>query len=119
MGEAQFGVPVTLLHEADGFVVTVELKTGELYQGVLEGSEDTMNCQLSDVTYTNLDGIDSHLDSVYIRGSSVLFFVIPDMFANCPAFVERPRAVKGNGDSYIGNLRDKSAANKIRMRFAS
>jgi small nuclear ribonucleoprotein D3 len=114
---AQFGVPVALLHEADGFVVTIELKTGEIYQGVLEGSEDSMNCQLSDVTYTNTNCVDSHIDSVYIRGSSILFVVIPDMFANSPMFLEKERTVRGNGDGYAGNLRDKGLASKLRVRY--
>jgi small nuclear ribonucleoprotein D3 len=113
----QFGVPLTLLHEADGFVVTIELKSGELYQGILEGSEDTMNCHLTDVTYTNLEGVDAHLDSVYIRGSSVLFVVVPDMLANAPMFLEQNRTVRGHGDGYAGNLRDKGLANKVRVRY--
>ena len=114
--KTQFGVPVSLLHEADGFIVTVELKSGELYQGVLEGSEDTMNCQLSDVTYTDSNGNVSHLNSVYIRGSSILFVVVPDMFANSPMFLDK-RSVKGTGDGYAGNLRNKVLANKIRTRY--
>ena len=113
---SQFGVPVTLLHEADGFEVTIELKTGEIYQGTLDGSEDTMNCQLSNVTYTDENGTVSHIDSVYIRGSNILFVVIPDMFANSPMFLDK-RTVKGTGDGYAGNLRDKTVANKIRMQY--
>jgi small nuclear ribonucleoprotein D3 len=113
----QFGAPLTLLHQADGFVVSVELKTGELYQGTLQGSEDSMNCELTDVTYTNREGIDSHLDTVYIRGSSILFFVIPEMFANAPMFHETNRAVKGLGAGYAGNFRDKNFADKVRMRY--
>ena len=112
----EFGVPIILLHEADGFTVTIELKTGELYRGILEGSEDTMNCELKDVTYTNLDGVDTHLDSVYIRGSSILFIVVPDMLANSPIFLDQ-RKVRGNADGYAGVLRDRSYAATIRNRF--
>lgn len=112
----QVGGPIALLHEADGFVVTVELKSGEVYQGMLEGSEDTMNCLLSDVTCTDASGNVTHAESVYIRGASILFVVIPDMFANAPMFLDK-RVVKGTGDGYAGNLRDKTVANKIRMRY--
>ena len=112
-----FNIPTCLLHETDGFIVTIELKSGELYRGMLEASEDCMNCELSDVTYTNLDGVDSHLDRVFIRGSSILFIVIPDMFANDPIFLE-PRSFKGAGEGYAGNLRDKKYASKIRSRFS-
>jgi len=42
------GVPITLLHEGEGHVVTVELKNGETYRGLLTEAEDTMNCQLKE-----------------------------------------------------------------------
>ena len=75
-----------------------------------------MNCRLSDVTLAKTDGTTKHIDSVYIRGSGILFIVVPDMFANSPMFVA-DRTVKGMGDGYAGNLRDKTVANKIRMRY--
>ena len=40
------GVPVKVLHEAEGHVVTVEASTGELYRGVLIEAEDNMNLQV-------------------------------------------------------------------------
>ena len=47
---------------------------------VLETSaEDNMNVQLKDITVTARDGRVSHLDQVYIRGSHVRFFIVPDM----------------------------------------
>ena len=42
------GVPIKLLHEAEGHVVTVELKNGETYRGLLDEAEDTMNVRLSE-----------------------------------------------------------------------
>ena len=42
------GVPIKLLLDAEGHVVTVELKNGEIYRGVLQEVEDTMNCQLKE-----------------------------------------------------------------------
>lgn len=112
----EFNIPIILLHEADGFVVSIELKNGEIYRGLLEGSEDSMNCELSDVTYTNTEGQETHLDRVYIRGSSILFVVIPDMMANNPYFMD-PKTVRGHGYGYAGNLRDKKYASKIRSRY--
>jgi small nuclear ribonucleoprotein D3 len=38
-----------------------------------------MNVQLKDITMTARDGRVSHLDQVYIRGSHVRFFIVPDM----------------------------------------
>ena len=42
-------------------------------------AEDNMNIQLKDITVTARDGRVSHLDQVYIRGSHVRFFIVPDM----------------------------------------
>lgn len=42
------GVPIKLLHEGEGHVVTIELKNGEIYRGLLQEAEDTMNCQLKE-----------------------------------------------------------------------
>ncbi|XP_073313228.1 small nuclear ribonucleoprotein SmD3b-like isoform X1 [Primulina huaijiensis] len=46
------GIPVKLLHEASGHIVTVELKSGELYRGSMVECEDNWNCQLENITYT-------------------------------------------------------------------
>ncbi|CAI0434890.1 unnamed protein product [Linum tenue] len=46
------GIPVKLLHEASGHIVTVELKSGELYRGSMLECEDNWNCQLESITYT-------------------------------------------------------------------
>ena len=45
-----------------------------------------MNIQLKDITVTARDGRVSHLDQVYIRGSHVRFFIVPDMlrYASLP-----------------------------------
>lgn len=43
-----------------------------------------MNVQLKDITVTARDGRVSHLDQVYIRGSHVRFFIVPDMLRLVP-----------------------------------
>ena len=50
-----------------------------------------MNVQLKDITVTARDGRVSHLDQVYIRGSHVRFFIVPDMLrlALCGFFLGR------------------------------
>ena len=50
------GVPLRLLHEAEGHPVTVELKSGDLYRGHLLAAEDSMNVQLNAVVHTARDG---------------------------------------------------------------
>ncbi|GAO45837.1 hypothetical protein G7K_0086-t1 [Saitoella complicata NRRL Y-17804] len=73
------GIPIKLLHESQGHVVTLELNNGQTYRGKLFEAEDNMNVQLKDITVTARDGRVSHLDQVYIRGSHVRFFIVPDM----------------------------------------
>lgn len=43
-----------------------------------------MNVQLKDITVTARDGRVSHLDQIYIRGSHVRFFIVPDMLRYDP-----------------------------------
>lgn len=109
MANTGLGVPVKLLHESLGHVITVELKTGQLYRGKLaEGAlefrgscscsctydcracaaaEDNLNIALKDITVTQRDGRVSQLDQVYIRGSMIRFFIVPDMLQNAPMYV--------------------------------
>jgi small nuclear ribonucleoprotein D3 len=90
------GVPIKLLHEAEGHIVTIELKTGELYRGTLVESEDNMNCQMSKITVTTRDGRQHALEQVYIRGSKIRFMILPDMLKNAPMF-KRVDGGKGGG----------------------
>lgn len=117
------GIPIKLLNEGQGHIVTVEVDSGTTYRGkLIEGAclpaclpcpllhhttphdtflpshppsssvvahwlttscvctaEDNMNVQLKDITVTARDGRVSHLEQVYIRGSHVRFFIVPDM----------------------------------------
>ncbi len=107
MATSGLGVPVKLLHESLGHIITVELKTGQLYRGKLaEGAfpllnqnktdvfmfalstaEDNLNISLKEITVTARDGRVSQLDQVYIRGSMIRFFIVPDMLQNAPMCV--------------------------------
>ncbi|KAF9227312.1 Sm-like ribonucleoprotein [Gyrodon lividus] len=106
MASAGLGVPVKLLHESLGHIVTVELKTGQLYRGKLAEAEDNLNISLKDITVTGRDGRVSQLDQVYIRGSMVRFFIVPDMLQNAPMFKRvGPNAMRGRG---IGTARGRA-----------
>ena len=96
------GVPIKVLHEAEGHIVTCETKTGEVYRGKLVEAEDNMNCQMSDITVTYRDGRVAQLENVYIRGSKIRFLILPDMLKNAPMF----KKVVGKGG---GAGRGKSA----------
>eukprot|EP00124_Ichthyophonus_hoferi_P001023 Ihof_evm4s46 gene=Ihof_evmTU4s46 len=86
------GVPVKLLHESQGHIITIEMKTGELYRGKLAEAEDNFNCLMGEVTVTGRDGKVSKMEHAYLRGSKIRFLVIPDMLKNAPFF----KRVKGD-----------------------
>ena len=41
------GVPIKLLHEAANHVITIEVKTGELYRGYLSEAEVIINLKIT------------------------------------------------------------------------
>ncbi|KAJ3116030.1 small nuclear ribonucleoprotein Sm D3 [Phlyctochytrium bullatum] len=94
------GVPIKpkLLHEAMGHIVTLEMKSGVIYRGKLIEAEDNMNVQLKEIAVTARDGRVTHLEQVYVRGSQVRYFIVPDMLKNAPMFKRvGPGATKGRG----------------------
>ncbi|KAF8928403.1 small nuclear ribonucleoprotein Sm D3 [Linnemannia elongata] len=108
------GVPIKLLHEAQGHIITIELKTGSVYRGTLFEAEDNMNVQLKDITMTARDGRLTQLDQVYIRGSHIRFFIVPDMLKNAPMFKQQGAAsMKGKG---IGLGRGKATVARAQAR---
>lgn len=86
------GIPMKLLNESMGHIVTVELNTGQTLRGKLLEMEETGNCSIQGVTSTARDGRVSHLEQVYVRGSNVRLYIVPDMLRNAPMFKTRPRA---------------------------
>ena len=68
-----------------------------------------MNVQMRDITVTARDGRVSHLDQVYIRGSHIRFFIVPDMLRNAPMF--RMRGTRGRG---VGMARGRATVNRAR-----
>lgn len=78
------GVPLKVLHEAEGHIITIETTTGEVYRGKLVEAEDNMNSQMASVTVTFRDGRVAQLEHIYIRGSKIRFMILPDMLKNAP-----------------------------------
>ena len=105
------GVPIKVLHEAEGHIVTCETSTGEVYRGKLIEAEDNMNCQMSNITVTYRDGRVAQLENVYIRGSKIRFLILPDMLKNAPMF----KKVQGRGG---GAGRGKSAILRAQGKFS-
>ena len=90
------GIPIKLLHEAEGHIVTLETVTGEVYRGKLLEAEDNMNCQMQNITVTARDGRVTNVEQVFIRGSMIRFFILPDMLKNAPMFKQKT-GIRGGG----------------------
>lgn len=65
-----------------------------------------MNVQLKDITVTARDGRVSHLDQVYIRGSHVRFFIVPDMLRYVGLALDYPalRAVVASPSQFASSF---------------
>ncbi|CDP08393.1 unnamed protein product [Coffea canephora] len=111
------GIPVKLLHEATGHIVTVELKSRELYRGSMVECEDNWNCQLKNIFFEASDGKVSQLEHVFIRGSKVRFMVILDMLKIAPMFKHLEARIKGKG-SALGVGRGRAIAMRARAQAA-
>ena len=108
------GVPLKLVHEAKNHVVTIESKEGELYRGHLVETDDTMNCLLENCHYTAADGRTTYFDRVFIRGSQIRFFIVPDMFKNAPMFNRVKNLARIKNESTL-----RAKARKIREQVVA
>lgn len=79
-GKRGVGIPTILLHDGEGTIVTIELKSGDTYRGFLEVSEDNMNCLLRDAVRTDPNGNVAQVEHVYLRGSQIVFIALPDIY---------------------------------------
>lgn len=102
------GVPIKVLHEAEGHIITCETITGEVYRGKLIEAEDNMNCQMTQITVTFRDGRTANLENVYIRGSKIRFLILPDMLKNAPMFKKQTKTgTAGRGKSALLRAQSK------------
>ena len=126
-GKRGVGIPTILLHDGEGTIVTIELKSGDTYRGYLDQSEDNMNCFMRDCVRTTPYGHTSHVDQLYIRGSQITLICLPDMLKKAPMFqrVKLWKKCKGSmpalglgGGGAIGPARGQTAAimRKTQMR---
>lgn len=66
--------------------MTVEMKNGEIYRGLLVNAEETMNMTISDVVRTARNGQVTKIPTVYLRGNMVRFISLPELLKNAPVF---------------------------------
>lgn len=108
------GIPIKLLYEAEGMKITVELKSGEIYRGLLLGAEDTMNVSLSEVLRTSRTGQISKMPSVYLRGSSIRFIALPDLLKSAPMLQKVTTQKRKIEEAMAQNKRDAPAKKRKR-----
>lgn len=101
-------IPVNLLLESISQIITVELKKGDKYRGELVHAESNMSLHLSDVTATYKNGQTRKLQQIYLRGSQVKYFVLPDILEGSPVF----KKVKSAKRKFDKVQRDKVQATK-------
>ena len=95
MSGGHHAIPIKILHEAEGHIITVETSTGEIYRGKLADAEDNMNIQMLNVTMTHRSGNTEQLQKIYIRGSQVRFMILPDMLKNAPMLQNQNKQAAG------------------------
>jgi small nuclear ribonucleoprotein D3 len=87
VGNNRVGIPIVVLHDAEGAVVEVETKKGELIRGLLFEAEDMMNLYLKNVVIVDgSTGQKRKSNQVYVRGHEILFVVLPQMLRHAPMF---------------------------------
>jgi len=92
VGNNRVGIPIVLLHDAEGAVVTVETKAGVLIRGLLFEAEDQMNVYIKKAVIYDHSGSQGgkprkrKSDQVYLRGPEIVFIQIPDMLRHAPMF---------------------------------
>ena len=87
VGNNRVGIPIVLLHDAEGGVVTVETRRGELIRGLLFEAEDQMNLYIKNAIVTDPTGKHKRrVDQLYLRGPEIVFIVLPNMLVHAPMF---------------------------------
>ena len=86
VGNNRVGIPIVLLHDAEGSVVSVETKNGEIIRGLLFEAEDMMNLYIKNCVVWNVHGVKRNVDQLYLRGREIVFVVIPRMLVHAPMF---------------------------------
>mmetsp|Transcript_10199 Transcript_10199/g.21276 ORF Transcript_10199/g.21276 Transcript_10199/m.21276 type:complete len:181 (+) Transcript_10199:186-728(+) len=86
VGNNRVGIPIVVLHDAEGAVVEIETKTGELIRGLLFEAEDQMNLYIKNAIIRDIHGVKRKSPQVYVRGTEIVFIILPDMLKHAPMF---------------------------------
>jgi small nuclear ribonucleoprotein D3 len=86
VGNNRVGIPIVLLHDCEGAVVSVETKNGEIIRGLLFEAEDMMNLYIKNCVVWNIHGKKRKVDQLYLRGREIVYVAIPQMLRHAPMF---------------------------------
>jgi small nuclear ribonucleoprotein D3 len=86
VGNNRVGIPIVVLHDAEGAVIEVETLKGELIRGLLFEAEDMMNLYIKNAVITSPQGVKRKSPQVYLRGPEIVFIVLPNMLKHAPMF---------------------------------
>jgi small nuclear ribonucleoprotein D3 len=93
-------IPVRLVHESKGEIVSVEIDNGETYTGRLSSADANMNLELTAVTVKDKKGREREMASIFLRGSTITFVSLPPNLPIAPIVTEAsapPPVEKGPG----------------------
>lgn len=102
-------IPLKVLFDALHLPVSIEVATGEVYHGTLEELQTNMNVLLKEATKTTRKGDETKMESVFIRGSNVVFFQLPDALQTSPALlragevVSKAKDARGEGKGFASS----------------
>jgi len=76
---------IKILNDSRPFLISVETRGNSIFRGNLTFIEDNMNCILENTILIDQNGKISKFKSVFLRGSNIKIFLIPDIFKNTPS----------------------------------
>lgn len=85
-GQRMIGIPIVLLHEGEGLILTVETRAGWTYRGYCDVTKDNFNMKLVQVLATDDQGRQYHMAQVCLRGSMIRYVIFPDILRYSPMF---------------------------------
>ena len=97
-------LPMQILYGAMDTPVSIELKTGECYNGYIQNADYFMNFQLRDVTITASDGNKFfHVSECFVRGNNVKYIrVVEDAIKKA---AEQKKINKRTQPNFRGKIR--------------
>lgn len=76
-----------ILKDSKPYLISIETKGNKIFRGNLIFIEENMNCMLENTISIDSTGKISKFRSIFLRGSNIKLFIIPDTLKDVP-FIE-------------------------------